>query len=549
MSKSVVKARPTKQHTRRPAARVVQREPSASTLVLALRGVVLALAAALLVAPWLPWQEHKTGWALLSQGGFADLTVAVVCVVPAAVAWACTLARRSRWAGATAAIVTGIGTVAVFSELSGGPQWPGTGLGMAVMAFPALLLAGIPVAVTADRRVPQRVRPAPAATVIVVAVLAVAGVSYGGTWYAGRDLTSTTATASGADSPAGPAGRVLWSTMSGLDTTAIMLPGGLVAVRNLAGADISVRDSATGAERWQYTRRGASLSDLVLSGDGRTLVAVYTVKDHVAVGLDAATGTIRWQQAFGDTFLPLSAALVHLDGNGFTAYDPGTGRPGWHLPLTQQFCGNTGSIAADAGLLVALAPCVSLPNTKSGDVIAVDAEGRIRWTTPTQGQAQDSSSGQIALVSTDAIVASTGSQAFVLDPATGRVRWTVDPTVDTIQAVGDTVALTSANGRVTLRDAMTGRPTAAQPPADLVPAASSVADAAMLDGRAYILLTGARLHLAVVDLASGRILGDYVLPGAANASSGTVRVSPTGAAVVTAQSGNSTTVTAVAARG
>ncbi|TNC22225.1 outer membrane protein assembly factor BamB family protein [Amycolatopsis alkalitolerans] len=539
MSRSAVKKRPAKRQA-------VVLERRASGPVLALRGAVLVLVIALVVAPWLPWQEQKTGWALLSGKSFADLALAVVFGLAAVVAWLITLTRRSRWAGTTAVLITGIGAAAVLTAaLSGGPGWPGLGLGLAVVALPALLILAIPVTLTCDRRVPKKITTSKAGAVLLAVVLAASAVGYGANWYTTRVLTSTTAAAAPAGVPEGPPGKALWTVSAGPDAGAVVLPGGLVALKHVEGTDVEVRDAATGAERWQYTRRGASLSDLVLSDDGSTLIAVYRVNDYVAVGLDPVTGAVRWHQSFSDTFLPLPGALVHLGDKQISAYDPDTGRPMWHLPLAQKFCGNTGSLAAAAGLLVALAPCVSVPPAKTGDVVAIDMSGRIRWTAPTQSQAQDSSSSQVTVVNRDAVVVSLASamRALVVDPATGHVRWNADTNTETVQAVGDGVALTATNGRIALRNAVTGAPSSAQPPAELMPTGASVAAATINGARAYILLDGDHPRLAVVDTATGRALGSYALPG--KVSSGTVQPTSTGTTVVTAQNGSSTLITAI----
>ncbi|HJQ46590.1 MAG TPA: PQQ-binding-like beta-propeller repeat protein [Amycolatopsis sp.] len=546
MSKSAVQKRPGKPVTRNARKRrPIVLERVASAPVLALRGGAVVLLIALLVAPWLPWQQHEAGWEMLSTKGFAELAVAVVFGLAAAAAWVTTFAQRSRWAGTVAVIITAIGTAAVLTgALAGGPGWPGLGLGLAVVAFPALLVLAIPLTLTSDRRLPRKFGVAKAGAVLAAVVLAVAVVGYGGNWYANRTLTSTTASASPVAAPSGPAGKLLWTLSAGADAAAVTLPGGLVALQHVPGADISVRDTATGAERWHYSRGGASLSDLVLSDDGSTLVAVYRVQDTVAIGFDPGTGTVRWQQSFGGTVLPLPGALVHLDGAQITAYDPDSGRSLWHRSLGQAFCGNTGSIAAGAGLLVALAPCVSVPPAKTGDVVAVDATGHVRWTAPTQAQAQDSSSAQVAVVSHDAVVANLASamQTLVLDPATGHVRWAADTSTETVQAVGDGIALTAANGRIILRDVITGTLAATQPPGDPVPAGASVASATISNHRAYVLLAGDHPRLAVADTSTGRSIGTYPLPG--TASSGTVQAAG-GAAVVTTQAGSTTTITAI----
>jgi hypothetical protein len=63
-----------------------------------------------------------------------------------------------------------------------------------------------------------------------------------------------------------------------------------------------VRDLRTGVERWHHYERGWTVREATLTQDGSTALAVVSTSEQTdAIGLDVATGAVRWQERIGSS--------------------------------------------------------------------------------------------------------------------------------------------------------------------------------------------------------------------------------------------------------
>lgn len=583
-----------------PAGEDVDRRRGPGALVgLPLYCGLAAVVAVLLVAAWQPWQANLSGWALLSaSGGLASVSGyewwAVVLIPVTAVVCVLAMVRSTRAVRLPLLVVAAAGAACVLADAVGSADrlvWLGWGMGAAVAGYPVVFVLGVVLVLlpAPERRVMRRPGTAAVAAAVATVVVLSGAVWLGGSWYAARPVTATTADSAPPPPITGPAGRTLWqvgstrsddagSTMgtgtfganflTGPDGMApVVLADGLVAVVDGPGATIVVRDVATGTQRWQYTRRDAALMSATASRDGQTLVATYDAGvgavHAVSVGFDASTGVVRWQSwspydsvhVFSRVVTLPDAIVTVLPGDrgSASAIDPMTGRTLWSVhglwsETSDQGCASIDAgVAADADLTVLMVHCGTEARDGSPrlEMRAVDRSGRTRWavtdpiSTPADGAAMFEFDSLLA-VDANAVVVYHGDtrRVLVLDPTTGRTRWTMDDGTEQWVGIAGNAMLTATErfdntGRIVgsaqlrLRALATGTPLAAQPPSDLGLArprtdaesaleyATTVRDdATVRDGRAYVLVNGRGGHaaLAVLDVATARVTASYPLP-------------------------------------
>ena len=268
-------------------------------------------------------------------------------------------------------------------------------------------------------------------------------------------------------------GQALWTYTDGLSVYGMWRWQGLVVVlsgRSGAGPAIegdtwdgrlSGLDAATGVVRWT----------LPMSGIGPQTYAVATADGGVAVAgmlgqllmVDMADGTVRWSRAITDPAGLAAAAGLVLYGSSdrLTAYDDRTGVPRWTAASTDM---DLPQMQLAAGLLLVSSAFGGTPVTAY-----IPATGRVAWTFQTPG-AQAGATGSWAAVAAGTAgvaVAVTNLPGpgglYLLDPATGRVRWQATTLVGpgpllTAAGVID-IEGTAANGLETIvdRDAADGR--------------------------------------------------------------------------------------------
>jgi outer membrane protein assembly factor BamB len=218
---------------------------------------------------------------------------------------------------------------------------------------------------------------------------------------------------------------VVWWTlpMSGVgpQTDTVATADGGLAVAGMLG-QLLVVDMADGTVRWSRAITDstglAAAAGLVLYGSGARLTAY-----------DDRSGVARWTAASMDTELPqmqMAAGLLLVSsafgGTPVTAYAPATGRVAWAFETPAPEVGTTASWAAvaagTAGVAVAVA---NLP--APGRLYLLDpATGRVRWEAATLVDAGPllAAAGVLDIEGT----AVTGSLAIVdRDLAEGRIRW------------------------------------------------------------------------------------------------------------------------------
>lgn len=520
-----------------------------------------AAVAVLLVATWLPWQSDLSGWAVLS--GSSQITFwpqrwIVVLIPVVAIGCVVALVWPVRAAYQVLVPATAIGTAFVWlseshwlSRFEGSDRWIRWGTGATLIGFPVAFVLSV-----ALLRLSARERPAGRATVAPVvagalAVVLVAGLTVlGSSWYVGGFVAATTAQSTPAPQVTGSPGKALWQNDSKFTDglTPVALAGNLVALGQGPQADIVVSDAATGVPRWHFSRLDGSPMSVTASADGRTVVAEYrTSADTTVIGLDAATGVPRWQwwAPPGVTnIVPLPDDIVAFDDDDHgtaMAIDPDTGRESWTVhglwPAADDGDCRTGEstlgldsgagVASDADESVLMVPCSGLSRMV---VRAVGRSGRVLWsaTEPTVSRQINAlpPAGTVFAVNASAAVLFNfnDSRLIVLNPATGRVNWTLDSENEQWFGLSGNVMVTGTNVNtktvgLRLRDATTGRPTAAQPPAGVAadgPTGASTGDfgdtgVTARGGRAYVVAndpTGTPT-LTVLDLSTARVAGSY----------------------------------------
>jgi len=251
-------------------------------------------------------------------------------------------------------------------------------------------------------------------------------------------------------SQTGPVGHpvVEWTFKAGgAITKNISIVGDSVFVSSDDGILRSLRLD-TGQKRWQISLGGGVSGPSVVDG------SIYVTDGNGIVhAVDAATGSQRWQsttQVVGATSAAVGGSGVYIgtsDG-ALVALDARTGAQLWRT-----------AVAASGNV-------VNPPAFNNGDVFvgtaldgffALDgASGAIRWHFDTGSDITGT-----AVATDTAVYIGAGTEAksghlWALDPATGRVLWTVDDPIST-PAIADGIGYSvSGIGIVTARDLTTG---------------------------------------------------------------------------------------------
>lgn len=502
--------------------------PTAGDVAGVIPAAALALALlALVVAPWLPWQTDVTGWGVLSdaQSSVGEV-VAVWALGPTVLAWAAVLVqlafdRRSALTMRLAEVVNLVGTgFLVFTVLEppNDETAPGIGMGLAVFAFPAALVAGFVLDLMRENGTPRLSWTA----LITVVVLGVA-IGFASVWFfSGRivDATTTRAGTTAAQPGTDPAGTVVWSQSlvdddpDGPAVTA--LADGWVALRTRPGK-IVVRDLVTGTEQWHYARSGVAMGGMVASEDGRTLLVDFAARHRdLVVAFDSATGEVRWQRWQPETtstfLLPTAVLTLYPDhvvayGHQATADDPATGGQLWSQSLGQ-WCHQPAALAGVASTTVVLTPCHTdgrQASTSELGVRAIGRDGRIRWQhNVSRGLPVEETS--VVLADPRVVAVRAPGDFAVYDPASGNLLFR---TPDRPLASDSGHLLSSTNhGQVSIRDLTTGA-------TRTVPVRGPVLAGDMHDGHAYVVVDTndeGPLQLDGIDLATGAIDGMWSLP-------------------------------------
>ena len=198
---------------------------------------------------------------------------------------------------------------------------------------------------------------------------------------------------------------------------------------------------ADGPRRLWQRPLGDGYSAIV--SDAETLYTVYRAAEQdVVVALDAATGQTRWESRFDAPFretcsqrlgaVPRAAPLIMADrlvtisaGGLMNSFDRRTGTKQWSLNLIEgddqvvRACGYSASPVAFNNLIITTA------GGPGRGVVAVNAEtGTFAW------RSQDFQNGYsspllIELDGRPEIVVFTFGEVSGLDPATGKLEWTV----------------------------------------------------------------------------------------------------------------------------
>lgn len=228
-------------------------------------------------------------------------------------------------------------------------------------------------------------------------------------------------------------GQALWTYTDGLSVYGMWRWQGLVVVLSgRSGVGPSVRgetwggrltglDAATGVVRWTLPMSGIGpLTDAVATADGGLAVAGMLGQ---LVVVDMADGTVRWSRAITDsTGLAAAAGLVLYGSWGrLTAYDERTGVPRWTAASMDM---DLPQMQMAAGLLLVSCAFGGTPVTAY-----TPATGRVAWTfeTPAPQAGTTASWAAVAAGTAGVAVAVANLPApgrlYLLDPATGRVRW------------------------------------------------------------------------------------------------------------------------------
>jgi outer membrane protein assembly factor BamB len=228
-------------------------------------------------------------------------------------------------------------------------------------------------------------------------------------------------------------GQALWTYTDGLPVYGMWRWQGLVVVLSgRAGGVFAVKgetwggrltglDAATGVVRWTLPMSGIGpQTEAVVTADGGLAVAGMLGR---LVVVDMAGGSVRWSRAVTDSTGLAAAAGLVLYGSAasLTAYDDRTGVPRWTVSSADM---DLPQMQMAGGLLLVSSEFGGAPVTAYSP-----ATGRVAWTFETPGPRAGTTASWAAVAAGTAGVAvavanlPAPGRLYLLDPATGRVRW------------------------------------------------------------------------------------------------------------------------------
>jgi outer membrane protein assembly factor BamB len=228
-------------------------------------------------------------------------------------------------------------------------------------------------------------------------------------------------------------GQALWTYTDGLSVYGMWRWQGLVVVLSGRGgvafavkgetwrARLTGLDVSTGVVRWTLAMSGIGpQTEAVATADGSLAVAGMLGR---LVVVDMADGTVRWSRAVTDsTGLAAAAGLVLYGSEGsLTAYDDRTGAPLWTVSSMDM---DLPQMQMAGGLLLVSSEFGGAPVTAY-----TPATGHVAWTFKTRGpRAGTTASWEAVAARTARVTVAVANlpapgRLYLLDPATGRVRW------------------------------------------------------------------------------------------------------------------------------
>jgi outer membrane protein assembly factor BamB len=226
-----------------------------------------------------------------------------------------------------------------------------------------------------------------------------------------------------------------------------------------AASTLTAFDASSGAERWRTellpeAERGTEGFGGGLAAEGGTIYATTGFGEILAIR--AASGEVLWRKSFG---APLRAAPAVLNGlvvavtrdNRGLGLDAATGELRWRLR----------GATADAGLLGGASPAMVGPLAilpyASGELVAVDApSGRRLWSAVLSGGRKGMARSAITDVSGDPVVigpyvvaANQSGRMLAIDARNGQRVWTRNiGSPAPIWAAGETIFVISDDARL-----------------------------------------------------------------------------------------------------
>ncbi|MEU1605958.1 PQQ-binding-like beta-propeller repeat protein [Micromonospora matsumotoense] len=247
-------------------------------------------------------------------------------------------------------------------------------------------------------------------------------------------------------------GRVRWEVTLSPRHQLVVLEGvgdDVAVTTDPGGEPVSmVLDHVDGRTRWRQP------GTAVVTRDGGLLLEDLHVDRAAVRGVDPATGAVRWTATAGPATVGYRTGARGIEDLVLVAsagqaevYDVGTGVRRLTFPVSPAR-GDHHHLAQPVGDLL-------LVNGEPGRIAAYDlGSGRRRWDTTDPVPA-----GGSAYACGDAVCLGDSSVARVLDPLTGRERWSSDRWAP-VEAVGNRllgVSFGDGPQRLALLDAATGR--------------------------------------------------------------------------------------------
>jgi outer membrane protein assembly factor BamB len=229
-------------------------------------------------------------------------------------------------------------------------------------------------------------------------------------------------------------GRPLWSYLARQPVVGMWQWHGVVVVLTGEVGDVVPLgsqgsliglDAATGAVRWKVPLPDGSLGlagAQVVTADGGLAMAGW-VGPLVVVNM--ADGSVRWRgsTSTGSGTIGAADGLVFAStGRGVTAYDDQTG--------AQRWIANGPEVAQPVQLAGGLLLVTDNTPSVVGSVLTAirPATGRIAWRFHANGTLAVSAADPAAGI---AVAASSAGRIYLLDPGTGRLRWQAHTMLDT----------------------------------------------------------------------------------------------------------------------